>query len=169
MRSHPLTTSFLCLCSHVPTFNTTQIKYYSLCNCATVFLLQAHQTPKIQKCFAYLNFYRRRTYKQHLTLTKSLFCSQTRVIQDMHVSRSPGVLLMACVHVHSPSLLWPQLFKPEHTASAAEHHPPTPAATALHCLPLTSFQSHIWLVCSLPCLNILSHQSSASVLFVILK
>lgn len=47
--------------------------------------------------------------------------------------------------------------------------PPTPAATAPHCLPLTSFQSHIWLVCCLPCLNILSHQSSASVLFVILK
>lgn len=52
---------------------------------------------------------------------------------------------------------------------AAEHHPWHLKAIALHSSPLTSFQSHVWPVCCLPCLNFLSHQSSAPVLSVILK
>lgn len=45
----------------------------------------------------------------------------------------------------------------------------TPAPLALHCCPLSSSLSRVWLACCPPCLNFLSHQSSASVLFGILK
>lgn len=106
---------------------------------------------------------------RHSSKAKTVQCTKAQDQYFMHVYWYPRILLIACVHVHGPSLLWLQLFKPEHTACAAEHHPPTPEGHTLHCSPLTSFQSHVWLICCLTCLNFLSYQSSASVLFVILK
>lgn len=89
----------------------------------------------------------------HSSKAKTGQCTKAHDQYYMHVYGSPRVLPIACIHVHGYSCSNLSIRSVQQDTTSL-----TPAAISLHCLPLTSFWSHAWLVYFLPCLNFLSHR-----------